>query len=550
MINKSFFKNLTFALGSVLALCLCGCSNSGGPQEKDVTIPTTEDKYGTYYEIFPYAFADSNNDGVGDLQGIIDKVDYIDSLHYDGVWLTPIHQSGTYHKYDVDDYKSIDAKFGTLSTYDTLVSKLHQKGMKILLDLVFNHSSSQNVWFTTCLYDHLRNKTSDQYYNYYNVAMATSNMPSGWCSAAWLGYPTLMYEGQFWEGMPDLNLQNVLDNPNGYLANDLKDVMKFWLVDHNVDGFRLDAVTSYFTGNSTKNGLFLKWLHDYCVSIKPNVYIVGEGSWTTPSENLSYQTVSGVDSFFNFEDNGSAGYPAHLVSSGDATYLSYTISKNLNAVSSTGIPACFIANHDTGRLYAAAVGSQSINNVKFLNGVLQMLNGATFSYYGDEVGMNALRCSTCTSFKDEDKRQPMPWADSYRCKPVTGSTAGSDNEKYVYGTVEDQVKDSNSLVNYVAKANKLRRACPAIARGKTVELGANSDDSFAIVSKTYGDEVTYIAINASKKKSVTYELSSAGISDSLSLVGYLLTDGNLSYSSNKLEMPAQSIVILEKDVSK
>ena len=97
-------------------------------KEEPIAIDKTTDNYRTYYQIFPYSFADSNGDGVGDIQGIIDKLDYIDQLNFDGLWLTPIHKSETYHKYDVDDYKSIDPKFGTLEDYDELVSKCHEKG--------------------------------------------------------------------------------------------------------------------------------------------------------------------------------------------------------------------------------------------------------------------------------------------------------------------------------------------------------------------------------------------------------------------------------------
>lgn len=536
-------KKLIIAGLSLLSLSLVACSS--GASEKELTIPTTTDKYGTFYEIFPYSFADSDADGIGDIQGIIDKLDYVDSLHYDGLWLTPIHQSPSYHKYDVIDYKTIDSSFGSLEKYDSLVSACHTKGMKILVDLVFNHSSSENEWFTSCLRAHANNQKSNKYYDYYNVKTVTSTIPSGWRSASSLGYNNLMYEGQFTSEMPDFNLQEVLDNPDGNLATDMKDVMKFWLVDHKVDGFRLDAVTSYFTGNQTNTGLYLKWLHDYCVSIKPSVYIVGEGSWSTPSENLGYQTVSGVDSFFNFEDQGASGFPARVSNSQDSTYLAYGIKKNLATVSSTGVPAPFIANHDTGRLYAAGLGGQGVSGLKILNGTLQMMNGCTFSYYGDEAGMNVLKTGAGT-FIDQDKRQPMPWGDSYTCKPVVGSTSGTDEEKYPLGTIKDQLEDKDSLVNYVAKANKVRRAFPAIARGEAKEVFSNDSDSFSLVSKTYDNTTVYIALNAAKDKSYTCDLNKAGISEDLEVAAQLLTSGSISFSDRSVVVPSRSITILVK----
>jgi alpha-amylase len=508
----------------------------------ELQIPETTDKYGTFYEIFPYSFADSDGDGIGDIQGIEDKLDYISNLNYDGVWLTPVHKSGTYHKYDVDDYESIDPDFGTLADYDSLVTKLHGKKMKILLDLVFNHSSTSNIWFSKCIEAHYNKQTSSRYYNYYNVApLATGGTPNtGWVQSS--DYPTLQYEAKFWSGMPDFNLDEVLTNPNGNLATSLKDVMKFWLVDHNVDGFRLDAVTSYFTGNQDKNTQFLKWLHDYCVSIKSDVYIVGEGSWGNQGENKTYQSGSNVDSFFNFECQGADGYPAQLAFKHDASYLYYGINKTLSSIGNTGIVAPFIANHDTGRLYAAAHGSTSLGNVKMAYGALQMYGGCTFSYYGDEAGLQVLYTGGTSGYKDEDKRQPMPWGDKYRCKPVTGSKSGTDAEKYPLGTIESQVADSSSLINFVKQANAVRRAYPQIARGTTAKIYTSDDDSLQVISKNNGGKIVYIALNAAAS-ATTYDYSA--LASGVEVKAEVTSQGSCrKLGDKKIKIPAQSILVL------
>jgi alpha-amylase len=416
MRKSALLKNIVLLSAGLVPMLLSACGTASSLAEP--TIVTVDDKYGTYYQIFPYSFADSNGDGIGDLQGIIDKLDYIDSLHYDGIWLTPVHPSGTYHKYDVDDYEAIDPKFGTLETYDTLVKECHKRGMKVLLDLVYNHTSDSIPWFNNCLYANSRTLTSEspyyKYKNYYNVEKS-STPASGWASATTYGYSGLVYECRFWSEMPDLNLQNVLDEPNGYLAQELKGIISFWLKDHAVDGFRLDACTSYFTGNQDKNALFLKWLHDYAVSVNPKVYIVGEGAWGSINENLNYQTTSGVDSFFNFEDATSSGYPAQAVIHNDASYLYRGIMKNLSSVSATGMPAPFIMNHDQGRMYGALYGAQGVNNLKFGHALLQMMNGSTFVYYGDEMGERI--AASVSPTVDENKRQPLLWGDKYTCKP-------------------------------------------------------------------------------------------------------------------------------------
>lgn len=530
--KKRFLLNLL-----LLPLCLLatGCS-SDKIDEKEIPSNILDDNFRNIYEIFPYSFADSDGDGIGDLKGIIDKFDYIKDLNYSGLWLTPVHQSESYHKYDVDDYMSIDRSFGTLSDYDSLVKKCHENNMTILLDLVINHSSDTNKWFTNCLYAHQRNLVDNQYFNYYNVRKLNSGetVPSGYTQVG-----NLIYEAQFYSGMPDLNLQNVLDFPNGYLAEDIKSILKFWLIDHNIDGFRLDAVTSYFTGLTDKNVEFLTWLNTEVKKLKPKAYIVGEGSWGNPNENKAYYS-SGVDGFFMFEDSQSSGYIAQALIQQDATYLPYAIKKNLE-IATNGIPAPFIANHDTGRLLGAVYGRTDINNAKLANGILAMMNGCTFSYYGDEVGMAV--ASTSTKAKDEDKRQPLPWGDSYTCKPVNGSSTAKDSEKYPYGTIAEQSKNTESLLNYVKKANKIRLQNPEIARGTVETVYENERETFCVIRKTYNSESVYIALNCDKTSEVSYDFTSIGEN----VVGQLCSKSYIKQADKnikKIVIPSYGIAII------
>jgi glycosidase len=523
--------------GLAAGLAISACAKNGALAVSEPALLPTSDKYGTFYQIFPYSFADSNGDGIGDLKGIIDKLDYIDSLHYDGLWLTPVQSSGSYHKYDIDNYESIDSAFGTLGDYDDLVTAVHGKGMKILLDLVFNHTSVSSPWFSKCLQAHYNKQTASRYYNYYNVEDYTGTIPTGYAQAS--DYPSLVYECRFWSGMPDLDLDEVLANPDGYLATDLKDVIHFWLVNHKVDGFRLDAVTSYFTDDTVKNGEFLKWLHDYSVSLKSDAYIVGEGSWTSPTENLGYQTASGVDSFFNFEDAKASGYVAQTIIHSDPYYFYQGLLKNLSSVTSTGIPAPFIANHDTGRLYSAAYGALRTSNLKFAHALLQLMNGCTFLYYGDEAGMKV------NGTKDEDIRQPMPWGDTYTCKSVYGSTVASDADKYPLGTVAAQLADASSLPNFVKKANQLRRAFPSIPRGAVAQVYESDDGAVGVIRKTYGSEVTYLAINASASDSLSWDFGS--VDAKLAVKAALAPSGDFALEGTKLTLPSQSVAVLEEN---
>ncbi len=523
---------------------LTALSSFGCASEKEAeNIQPTTDKYRTYYQISPYAFADSNGDGIGDIVGIIDKLDYVESLHYDGLWLTPVHLSPTYHKYDVTDFRSIDPQFGTMEDYDRLVEECHKRGMTILIDLVYNHTAIDNPWFEACARAHLKGDTSDRYYNYYNFEpiQSENDIKGGW--ARYQNY-NWAYECQFYSGMPDLNLQNVLDEPNGYLASELADIMRFWLVDHHVDGFRLDAVTFYFSGMQEENKAFLTWLNDTAKSFKPDCYIVGEGAWENPSENQRYQE-SGIDSFFAFQHgrnaNGNLSYAVRLEK---AAYL-YLIDENNVEMVGQGIPAVFIANHDTARAYGISMAAVQPDNLKEMYGLLAMSYGATFGYYGDEVGMSiVVSGNSKESYIDEDRRQPMPWGDKYQCKPVIHSTNAEDSEKYPLGNVAKQEKDPKSLLNYVRRANAIRRSFPVIARYPAKEVYVNENRDLCVVSKGEGSEKIYIVWNASMTAERTYDTAALG---KLKLVATLSADKTPKMSGSVLTIPAKAFAILIED---
>ncbi len=536
------YKILSLILVVVLLFAsLTACSKKGDIIPE---VQKTSDKYRTYYEIFPYSFADSDGDGTGDIQGIIDKLDYIENLNYDGLWLTPVHQSTTYHKYDVVDYYTIDRAFGSLTDYDNLVKACHDRGMTILLDLVFNHTSSKHEWFETCISAHSVNLTTNKYYNYYNVKPVSYPVPSGW--AVHPQESSLMYECKFWSEMPDLNLQNVLDEPDGNLANDLKNIMKFWLVDHDVDGFRLDAVSEYFDQNHNLNKQFLTWLNDTAKEIKSDCYIVAEGTWTNPVANQTYYE-SGIDGVFAFQNGYTAnGNLSYAVRMEKAAYLSL-IDTDTSKLSLPGIPANFIANHDTGRAYGISLAGANSENPKEIYGLLAMTYGVTFSYYGDEVGMTVLaQKGSKDSYKDEDKRQPMPWKDGYRCKPVAGSTKGEDSEKYPYGNVEDQLADENSLPNYVKRANAIRRAFPQIARNVAEQIYLNRNRDLCVVKKGSGDDAVYIIWNASRTLTQSYDASTLG---NVKLSATLSADvsNNPSLKGSTVTLPPATFAVLQID---
>ncbi len=530
------------AVTMILLLCLSFVVACNGGEKPIEDIPQTTDNYRTYYQIFPYSFADSDGNGIGDIQGIIDKLDYIADMHFDGLWLTPVHRSTTYHKYDVIDYKSIDGQFGTMDDYDRLVEECHKRGMTILLDLVLNHTSAQHEWFKDCMAAHEAGVTDYPTYNYYNV------QPGHATSSTWHDYGSWRYECQFWDQMPDLNWQYILDEPNGNLANDIKDIMRFWLIDHKVDGFRLDATAEFFSGNDAKNQECLKWINDTAKSIKPDCYIVGEGPWGTKA--YAYHD-SGIDSFFLFnhgyQGTGSISMSARNMDNSGFYYFSNIDARNEKELNSFNMPALFVANHDTPRAYGILLGgvkAQGLNNMKLGYGVMAMSAGSTFWYYGDEIGMNAFPATTGKKeVIDEHKRQPMPWGDSYQCRPVSGTDLTvEDSVKYPWGDVNKNLKNDDSLLNYITRANALRRAFPQIARnyGKVVYDG----EFVGIVSKGSGDDIIYIAVNLSHSEESSIQLSQY-IGDNVKIAGTLSVDKIASLKDGVLKLPPMAFAVLK-----
>ena len=506
-------------------------------------VPQTQstDKFRTMYEIFPYSFADSDGDGIGDLMGAADKLEYIHDLNYEGVWLTPVCPSPSYHKYDVLDYYAIDSKFGDLDTFDYFVETAHSLGMTVLFDLVINHAALNNEWFSLCADAVANGETDNPYYGYFNIKQGKSG--GDWYSVP--GHSGYIYEGVFYSGMPDFNLQSVLDEPEGYLATEIRDICDFWLNDHNVDGFRLDAVTSYFTNDINKNTEFLTWLNTTCKELKPDCYIVGEGSWNgDAAENLAYQA-SGIDSFFNFVNTGvSAAYSVgKVISSQSAGRLGYGMKESWR-VAGEGVPANFIANHDRDRLVGVVGGRNNLAKAKMGHTLLSILPGAVFNYYGDEIGM---AIPTGSSENDPDRRLHMNWGDDYTPNDPPGHMAYTDaNKAYPYPSAADQLLDSNSLLAHVRKANALRQKFPEIARGRTETIENYAPESgkptITAISKVTEDSTIYIVVNPSTTEKVIYDFAALG---NVTPKAELSVVGESTYSGHELYLAPGSVVILK-----
>lgn len=246
------------------AMCLTACGKGEDWRSKEV--PVIDDNYRTWYEIFVYSFNDSDGDRVGDLQGVISKLDYVSDMGFNGIWLMPIMPSPSYHKYDVTDYQAIDPLYGTMEDFDRLVEECDRRGIKLIIDLVLNHTSSEHPWFTAaCEYlgqlEEGEEPSAEDcpYYAYYNFVKGNPSSPTYYQ----VGGTDYYYEGAFSDQMPDVNFDCEA------LRKEFEEIMSFWL-NKGVGGFRLDAVKHFYGEATSKNVEVLTWVNDYVKYIDPN----------------------------------------------------------------------------------------------------------------------------------------------------------------------------------------------------------------------------------------------------------------------------------------
>lgn len=501
-------------------LCLMGSLLACAPKAE--TAPVSEetnildDKYRNWYEVFVYSFADSDGDRYGDLNGLTAKLDYIASLGFNGIWLMPIMPSPTYHKYDVTDYYAIDPLYGTLDDFQNMLAEAHARGIDVIIDLVVNHTSNEHPWFVSA-----KAGSDSPYRAYYNFS---DEQKAGYNKAG-----DAYYESRFVSTMPDLNL----DNPD--VRDEIERIMRFWL-EMSVDGFRLDAVTSYYTGNTAKNVEFLSWLGDTARAIAPDCYIIGE-AWEDLYTIQTYAK-SRIDSFFCFPVSQREGYIAQILGGNvEQPGTSYgRVTALLEEKFADTIPAPFLGNHDTPRA-GSFIGTADPARLKMAAGLLAMMRGSIFAYYGEEIGMAG-------TGNDPNKRIGMLWttrAETTLCPP--GTTVAD----YPLPSVAEQESDPASVLNYYRHAMLLRNQNPEIARCVSEVLPCE-DVNCCVIRRSYAGKSVLIVLNIGNE---TAELVlDAAVLGSASLTGELVAgDGEVTLSRSRsgegtLQLPAYSIAIL------
>lgn len=522
-------KKKIMCLLCTLGILLSGCGNANKDAENII-----DDNYRMYYEVFVYSFADSDGDGIGDLKGLTNKLDYIEDLGCNGIWLMPIMPSTTYHKYDVIDYYDIDEQYGTLDDFKQLISECDKRGIKVIIDFVFNHTSTQNKWFVEAT-EYLKTLDENQepddnvcpyieYYNFSKEKESGSYYPVA--GTDWY------YEGVFWDQMPDLNLDNQK------VRGEMEKIASYWL-DLGVHGFRLDAAKEYFSGNSDKNVEVLSWFNEYVKSQKEDAYLVAE-VWDSFSTIAKYYE-SGIDSIFNYTFGNSDGQIVKALTRNGLGDAGDKISQNVVTVQDTFgesnsdmIDAPFLSNHDTGRI--AGFVAYDEDKIKIAGAMNILMSGSAFLYYGEELGMTG-------SGIDENKRAPMYWSADGSAKETTTPPPNMETVEHRFGSYEEQKKDEKSIYQYYKQVIHLRNKYPLIGRGKVAAVEGELDGNIYAYSKTYEGETMYFFYNlAEETKEITLDNDCY---KNTSLFETLITgEEEVTYESQTLTLPAFSVAII------
>lgn len=541
-IMRKFRLGRRAAALALAAVTACGSFFAAGcGKDKDEIsydeVNIIDDNYRTYYEIFVYSFCDSDGDGIGDLQGVISKLDYIAELGFTGIWFMPLMQSTTYHKYDTVDYYSIDEEYGTLDDFKELLAECDKRGIKVIIDLAINHTSSKHAWFQE-MYNYVSGLKDGEepdvsvckYVDYYNIEKGKYGT-SSWHR---IGASDYGYEGSFWSEMPDMNLANE------ELRGELEDVMKFWL-DLGVGGFRIDAAKEFFSGSKSKNVEVLKWLTDYCKSVKEDAYLVAE-VWEGFSSYTQYYE-SGIDSIFGFALADSSGKIAKTINAPAGSGAGRSLADAMVQVQDTirkynpdAIDAPFLSNHDIAR--AAGYFSGNEARIKMASAVNLMFSGNAFVYYGEEIGMSG-------SGKDENKRLPMYWS-ATDGTGMTDGPADADRVESKFAPADEQMKDETSIYGCMRRAIWLRNANPELIRGDVAVMEAIEDGDICAVSKTWEDSTIYVLMNLNETEEKTISVPKDTYSYT-KLCGYYSVDGSkVKLGKDKtLTLPPYSIAVLK-----
>ena len=578
---KPFFKTLLPLLLALALLCACGKTPAPAPSaQPEATIaptaapaptaqptPTPEptpamDASGTYllsdrgeaildepwfadarraegnarvfYEIFVGSFSDSDGDGTGDIRGILSRLDYLNdgdpasgqSLGVEGLWLTPIFPSYSYHKYDANDYCAVDSAFGSVEDVEELAAQCHARGMKLILDLPINHTGRGSAWFSQFLMAHRQGKTDDPYYNFYCWLPQGEPVPAG-RTFAQLSGTTDYYECNFSGDMPEL------DFDQESVRQAVLDVARFWL-EKGVDGFRFDAAKYLYFGDNAKCVEFWRWYLGELRADYPEMFAVAEVWDGDGITDLYYPALD----CFDFSVSQAGGLIAETAKGGNVDrYTAYVDEylERVDAMRPGALLVPFIANHDTDR--AAGYLSVDKGQMQMAANLCVLSPGAPFLYYGEELGMRGSRGGANT---DANRRLAMVWGDGDTVADPTGTTYPAD--KQIQATAAIQQADGNSLLSYYKRLIAVRQAHPAIARGDYTALALTTSRMGGFVAELDGERVC--VLHNTTGSPISLDLSTA-TDLPFTAVSAVIGQGEASLSGTTVTVGAMTSAVLK-----
>jgi alpha-amylase len=343
-----------------------------------------------FYEIFVRSFYDSNGDGIGDFNGITQKLDYLQGLGVTGLWLMPIYPSPSYHGYDATDYYSVDPEYGTMDDFKNLLSEAHKRGIRVIDDLVLDYTSSQNPWFLDAL------DPNSAHHDWYIWSATDPGYPGPWGEQVWFPSGGKYFYALWGTSNPNLNYKNPA------VTKEMDKVASFWLKNVGVDGFRLDAIKYLIQDgvNQTNTDATHAWLQQFrtaYTTANPNAMTVGELSGESAGVMASYTQGDQLDLTFDF---GLARAFVSSAKSGNAGNANGQLRLSYNLVKPLQF-APFLANHDDDRLMTQLENDN--NKSRVAASLLLTSPGVPFIYYGEELGLQG-------SGSDPMKRRPMQWS--------------------------------------------------------------------------------------------------------------------------------------------
>ena len=560
-------KSIRYLFIAVLLSSLLGCNKAPAPAAADDPQPHQWWQDAVFYELYPRSFADSNNNGIGDLNGITSKLDYLKDLGVDAIWITPCFPSPQVDfGYDVSDYENIDPMYGTLADFDTLASEAKKRGIHIILDFVVNHTSDQHKWFL----DSKSSKTSEHRDWYiWRDGKGPGEPPNNWNStfggSAWKFDPTTnqYYYHYFYAAQPDLNWRNPA------VENAMLDVTRWWYK-RGVSGFRLDAVDILFEDPNLKDNPVLEGknafgdpieqeiynkklpeIHDVMKKLRrtadeSNAVLIGE-TWTKNIDELKE---------YYGKHNDELQMPMDFLFTTVDKLSPAAFREQISAVNASGgWPVYVLSNHDKMRAYNRyGDGKNNDAIAKLMAGFYLTLRGSPIMYYGEEIGMENNDPKRREDVKDpigitgwprekgrDGERTPMQWDDSAnagfsKAKPWLPVPAS-----YKTHNVADELKDPNSVLSFYKDVLRLRHTNQALINGSYTPLNENDQNVLSYL-RMYRDQAVLVALNmSSSEQKVNLGISQHGFSSTKPL----MTTGKSSVNGDEVTLEPFGVFIGE-----